>query len=70
MIYRKNYYNYRESGLETAELIVAKHRLGTRGTIELLYDPSFNIFRNLPTPARLCPNVKTKLNVLNQLQHI
>jgi len=69
MIYRENYYNYRESGLETAELIIAKHRLGAKGTIELLYDPSFSIFRNLPIPARLCPNVKTKLNAINQLQH-
>lgn len=68
MIYRENYYSYREFKLETAELIIAKNRLGAKGAIELLYDPSFNVFRNLPTPARLRPNVKTKLKTTNQLQ--
>ena len=62
MIYRENYYNYCESGLKIAELIVAKHRLGVKGTIELLYDSSFNVFRNLPTPTRLRPNIKNKIN--------
>lgn len=47
MIYRENYYNYHVGGLENAEVIVAKHRLGTKSTIELLYDPNFNIFRNI-----------------------
>lgn len=70
MIYRENYYNYCKPGLEIAELIVAKHRLGAEGTIKLLYDPSFNVFRNLPTPARLRPDIKTKLKATNQLQHI
>lgn len=67
MIYRENYYSYRESGLETAELIIVKHCLGAKGIIELLYDPNFRMFRNLPNPARLRPNVKTKLNATNQL---
>lgn len=66
VIYRENYYNYRESGLETAELIIAKHRLGAKGTIELLYDPNFNVFRSLKTPARLPPNLKTRLNAASQ----
>lgn len=57
MIYRENYYNYYKSGLEIAEIIVAKHRLGAKGTIKLLYDPDFNVFRNLKTLDRLAPNI-------------
>lgn len=57
MIYRENYYNYYKSGLEIAEIIVAKHRLGAKGTIKLLYDPDFNVFRNLKTLDRLAPNM-------------
>lgn len=66
MIYRENYYNYCEFGLEIAELIIAKDRLGTNGTIELLHDPSFNVFRNLKTSTRLASNLTTNFKATSQ----
>ncbi len=67
MIYRESYYSLDESELEIAELIITKHRLGAKGTIKLLYDPSLNVFRNLKTLTRLGTNVTTKLTTSQPL---
>lgn len=47
MIYRENYYDCLEFEGEIAELIVAKHRNGAVGTIQLLYESAFKRFRNI-----------------------
>ena len=48
MLYRESYYNYKEISIEndTTELIVAKHRNGSVGTIELNFDAKITKFRN------------------------
>lgn len=48
MLYRESYYNYKEISIENdiTELIVAKHRNGSVGTIELNFDAKITKFRN------------------------
>lgn len=67
MIYRESYYSLDESELEIAELIITKHRLGAKGTLKLLYDPSLNVFCNLKTLTRLGTNVTTKFTTSQPL---
>ena len=48
MLYRESYYNYKEISRENdiTELIIAKHRNGSVGTIELNFDAKITKFRN------------------------
>ena len=48
MLYRESYYNYKEINRENdiTELIIAKHRNGSVGTIELNFDAKITKFRN------------------------
>ena len=48
MLYRESYYNYKEISRENdiTELIIAKHRNGSVGTIELNFDAKVTKFRN------------------------
>ena len=45
-IYRDDYYNPESEAKNIAEVIIAKHRAGPTGTVELLWMPSFTKFAN------------------------
>lgn len=46
-LYRDDYYHEDSEEKNIAEVIVAKHRNGSTGTIKLLWNPEFTLFRNL-----------------------
>lgn len=46
-LYRDDYYNENTEFKNVAEVIVAKHRNGSTGTIKMLYDPEHISFRNM-----------------------
>ncbi len=46
-LYRDDYYNENTEFKNVAEVIVAKHRNGSTGTIKMLYDPERISFRNM-----------------------
>ena len=47
MLYRDDYYNPNKSQIDFTELIVAKHRNGPTGIIQLKFDPTCTKFSNL-----------------------
>lgn len=53
MLYRPDYYSRKpnESGGETAEIIIAKHRDGGQRTVRLAFDNERVRFTDIPTPA-------------------
>lgn len=52
MIYRPEYYDPNTSDRGIAEVIIAKHRNGTTGTVRLLFESQYTQFRNLADPNR------------------
>jgi replicative DNA helicase len=46
-LYRDDYYNEDTEEKNVAEVIIAKHRNGSTGTVKLLWNPEFTLFRNL-----------------------
>ena len=46
-LYRDDYYNEDTEKKNVAEVILAKHRGGSTGTVELAWMPSFTKFANL-----------------------
>jgi replicative DNA helicase len=46
MLFRENYYNFKKEQEDLAEIIVAKHRNGPIGTIQLKFDAEFIKFSN------------------------
>ena len=46
-IYRDDYYNPDTDRKGIAEIIIAKHRAGPIGTVDLLWQPEFTKFANL-----------------------
>jgi replicative DNA helicase len=53
MLYRDEYYNPDTPDRGIAEVIITKHRNGPVGTIKLLFEPQFTLFRNLAAPNRV-----------------
>ncbi|MGB1347261.1 MAG: DnaB-like helicase C-terminal domain-containing protein, partial [Pseudomonadales bacterium] len=47
MLYRDSYYNSNASNTNLAELIVAKHRNGPIGTVQLEFEAKYTKFKNL-----------------------
>ena len=47
MIYRDEYYNPETEDRGITEVITCKHRNGPVGTVKLLFEPQFTMFRNL-----------------------
>lgn len=45
-LYRDDYYNPETEAKNIAEVIIAKHRAGPTGTVELLWMPSYTKFAN------------------------
>ena len=52
MLYRDEYYNPDTPDRGIAEVIITKHRNGPVGTVKLLFDPQYTLFRNLAAPSR------------------
>lgn len=52
MLYRDEYYNPDTPDRGIAEVILTKHRNGPVGTVKLLFEPQFTLFRNLASPGR------------------
>ena len=50
MLYREEYYDPDTPDRGLAEIIIAKHRNGPTGTIKLLFEPQYTLFRNLAKP--------------------
>ncbi|MBD2770672.1 replicative DNA helicase [Iningainema tapete] len=50
MLYRDDYYNSDSPDRGIAEVIFAKHRNGSTGTVKLLFDSQFTQFKNLARP--------------------
>ncbi|MEM1254201.1 MAG: replicative DNA helicase [Cyanobacteria bacterium P01_H01_bin.21] len=50
MLYREEYYDPDTPDRGLAEVIIAKHRNGPTGTIKLLFEPQYTLFRNLAKP--------------------
>ncbi|WP_246605449.1 DnaB-like helicase C-terminal domain-containing protein [Sphaerospermopsis torques-reginae] len=50
MLYRDEYYSPDTPGRGLAEVILAKHRHGPTGTVQLLFDTQFTKFKNLARP--------------------
>lgn len=46
-LYRDDYYNEDSEEKNVAEVIIAKHRNGSTGTIKLVWNPEFTMFRNM-----------------------
>ena len=47
MIYRDVYYNLDTEDERIAEIITYKNKNGPPGTVKLLFEPKYGIFRNL-----------------------
>ncbi|NEZ65585.1 replicative DNA helicase [Leptolyngbyaceae cyanobacterium CCMR0082] len=47
MLYRDEYYDPDTPDRGLAEVIIAKHRNGPTGTVKLLFEPQYTLFRNL-----------------------
>jgi len=47
MIYREEYYNEKSSNSQITELIVAKHRNGSLGTVNLSFNPTITSYKDL-----------------------
>ncbi|MBE9065208.1 replicative DNA helicase [Leptolyngbya cf. ectocarpi LEGE 11479] len=47
MLYREEYYDPDTPDRGLAEVIIAKHRNGPTGTVKLLFEPQYTLFRNL-----------------------
>lgn len=52
MLYRDEYYNPDTPDRGIAEVIITKHRNGPVGTVKLLFEPQYTLFRNLASPSR------------------
>ncbi|MBD2461695.1 replicative DNA helicase [Oscillatoria sp. FACHB-1407] len=52
MLYRDDYYNPDTPDRGIAEIIITKHRNGPVGTVKMLFEPQFTLFRNLASPQR------------------
>ena len=52
MLYREEYYQEDTPDRGLAEVIIAKHRNGPTGTIKLLFEPQYTLFRNLAREAK------------------
>lgn len=52
MLYREEYYTPDTPDRGIAEVIISKHRNGPVGTVKLLFEPQFTLFRNLKTSDR------------------
>jgi replicative DNA helicase len=50
-IYRDDYYNKDSPEPGIAEVIVAKQRAGATGTVKLVFDGKFTLFRNYADPS-------------------
>ena len=50
MLYREEYYDPDTPDRGLAEVIIAKHRNGPTGTVKLLFEPQYTLFRNLAKP--------------------
>lgn len=53
MLYRDEYYNPDTPDRGIAEVIITKHRNGPVGTVKLLFEPQYTLFRNLASPNRV-----------------
>lgn len=53
MLYRDEYYNPDTPDRGIAEVLITKHRNGPVGTVKLLFEPQFTLFRNLASPNRV-----------------
>ena len=47
LLYRDDYYNENSEKPDTAELIIAKHRNGPTGTVELFFNKQYTKFSDL-----------------------
>ena len=52
MLYREEYYDPDTPDRGLAEVIIAKHRNGPTGTVKLLFEPQYTLFRNLAKPSQ------------------
>jgi replicative DNA helicase len=52
MLYRDEYYNPDTPDRGISEVILTKHRNGPVGTVKLLFEPQFTLFRNMAAPSR------------------
>lgn len=69
MLYREEYYDPDTPDRGLAEIIIAKHRNGPTGTVKLLFEPQYTLFRNLAGPNEkvvyLAPRAKESADDVN-----
>ncbi len=51
MLYREEYYEPDTPDRGIAEVLIVKHRNGPTGTVKLLFEPQYTLFRNLAKPG-------------------